>query len=199
MTAPVSGRVLRLTQESETVTAGGAPLVEIGDPSDLEAIVDVLTTDAVAIKPGAPVSIERWGGPSVLEGRVRLVEPGAFTKISALGVEEQRVWVVIDITSPREDWTGLGDAFRVEARITVEEIPAATIVPGSALFRRGQGWAAFAVEDGRAQERAVELLRRSGLFAAVQNGLRPGERVIVFPPSTIKDGSLVRERQAPRP
>ena len=159
----------------------------------------MLTTDAVAIKPGAPVSIERWGGPSVLEGRVRLVEPGAFTKISALGVEEQRVWVVIDITSPREDWAGLGDAFRVEARITVEEIPAATIVPGSALFRRGQGWAAFAVEDGRAQERAVELLRRSGLFAAVQNGLRPGERVIVFPPSTIKDGSLVRERQAPRP
>jgi HlyD family secretion protein len=194
ITAPVSGRILRVTQESEAAVSAGAPLAEIGDPEDLEVIVDVLTTDAVAIRPGAPVEITRWGGPQDLQGRVRLVEPSAFTKVSALGVEEQRVWVVIDITSPREVWATLGDGYRVDVRIIVEEIPKAALVPASALFRRGEGWAAFVVADGVARERPVSVSHRSSQMAAVSDGLRPGERVVVYPPSALSDGASVRER-----
>ena len=194
ITTPVSGRILRVTQESEAAVPAGAPLVEIGDPDDLEVIVDVLTTDAVAIRPGAPVEITRWGGPRDLQGRVRLVEPSAFTKVSALGVEEQRVWVVIDITSPREAWMALGDGYRVDARIIVDEIPKATLVLASALFRRGDGWAAFVVADGVAQARMVMVAHRSGQVAAISDGLRPGERVVLYPPTALSDGASVRER-----
>jgi HlyD family secretion protein len=194
ITAPVSGRILRVAQESDTAVPAGALLVEIGDPADLEVIVDVLTTDAVAISPGAPVEITRWGGPRHLQGRVRLVEPSAFTKVSALGVEEQRVWVVIDITSPREEWMTLGDGYRVDARITVDEIPKVTLVPASAIFRRGDGWAAFVVDDGVAQARTVMVAHRSGQVAALSGGLRPGERVVLYPPTALSDGASVRER-----
>ncbi|WP_457089863.1 efflux RND transporter periplasmic adaptor subunit [Microvirga sp. P5_D2] len=194
ITTPVSGRILRVTQESEAAVPAGAPLVEIGDPDDLEVIVDVLTTDAVAIRPGAPVEITRWGGPRDLQGRVRLVEPSAFTKVSALGVEEQRVWVVIDITSPREAWMALGDGYRVDARIIVNEIPKATLVLAGALFRRGDGWAAFVVADGVAQARMVMVAHRSGQMAAISDGLRPGERVVLYPPTALSDGASVRER-----
>jgi HlyD family secretion protein len=194
ITAPVSGRILRVAQESETVVPAGSPLVEIGNPDDLEAIVDVLTTDAVAIRPGAAVEITHWGGPEDLRGRVRLVEPSAVTKVSALGVEEQRVWVVIDITSPREAWATLGDGYRIDARIVVDEVAKATLVPESALFRRGDGWAAFVVDREVARERPVSVVRRSGRIAAISDGLRPGERVVLFPPSTLSDGARVRER-----
>lgn len=194
ITAPVSGRILRVTQESEAAVSAGTPLVEIGDPDGLEVIVDVLTTDAVAIRPGAPVEITRWGDPRDLQGRVRLVEPSAFTKVSALGVEEQRVWVVIDITSPREEWATLGDGYRVDARITVDEIPKATLVPASALFRRGDGWAAFVVDNGVAQARTVTVAHRSGQVAAISDGLRQGERVVLYPPTALSDRASVRPR-----
>jgi HlyD family secretion protein len=189
--APVAGQVLRVLQESEAVVTAGAPLLEIGDPADLEVVVDILTTEAVGIAPGAPVTIERWGGPAPLQGRVRLVEPGAFTRVSALGVEEQRVWVVIDLLGPREDWAALGDGFRVDARITVEAIEDAVRVPTSALFRRGGGWAVFVVQDGLARERRVAVTRRAARSAMVADGLAPGETAIVFPPSALRDGARV--------
>lgn len=194
VTSPIDGRVIRVVQESEAVVQAGAPLVDIGDPRDLEIVVDLLTTDAVAVRPGADVVIERWGGPEPLAGKVRLVEPGGFTKTSALGVEEQRVWVVVDIASPRSGWTGLGDAFRVDARITIEEIPSATLAPSAALFRGKDGWAAYVVQDGRARLRPVEVLRRNPRQAAIGKGVEPGDRLIVFPPSGLKDGDPVATR-----
>lgn len=192
VTSPVAGRVLRVIRSSEAPVVAGEPLLEIGDPGNLEIIVDVLTTEAVSIRPGASVVIERWGAPEPLEGRVRLVESSAFTKVSALGVAEQRVWVVIDLVSPRERWTGLGDGFRVDARITVAEIEDAVLVPVSALFRRAGGWAVFVVRDGVALERRVELARRGTPLAAVAAGLVPGEQVVVFPPSTLAERARVR-------
>jgi HlyD family secretion protein len=189
--APVAAHVLRVLQESEAVVASGAPLLELGDPADLEVVVDVLTTEAVGIAPGAPVSIERWGGPRPLHGRVRRVEPGAFTRVSALGVEEQRVWVVIDLVGPREGWVALGDGFRVDARITVATIEDTVLVPVSALFRRGGGWTVFVVQDGAARERRVEVARRAARSAIVAEGVAPGETVILFPPSALRDGARV--------
>ena len=190
--SPVAGRVLRVIRESEAPIASGEPLLEIGDPANLEVVVDVLTTEAVAIRPGARAVIEHWGEAEPLEGRVRLVEPGAFTKVSALGVEEQRVWVVIDLVSPRARWTGLGDGFRVDARITVAEIEDSILVPVGALFRRDGGWAVFVVQDGIARERRIELARRGAPVAAVAAGLAAGEQVVVFPPSALTAGARIR-------
>lgn len=194
---PVAGSILRVAQESEATVPIGAPLVEIGDPTDLDVIVDLLTADAVALKPGAPVSIERWGRPGPLTGRVRRIEPAAFTKVSALGVEEQRVWVVIDFADPPAARAGLADAFRVEARILVEEIADALVVPAGALFRRADGWRLFEVVDGRAIMRTVEVARRSGRLAAITGPMAPGAEIVVFPPTTLADGVRVT-RVAPR-
>jgi HlyD family secretion protein len=189
--AAVAGLVLKLSQESETVVQPGTPLVEIGDPRDLEIVVDVLTSDAVEIQPGAEVAIEHWGGALPLVGHVRLVEPIAFTKISTLGVEEQRVNVVIDLDSPSEMWAGLGDGFRVDAKITVFSQEDAIIVPAGALFRIGQGWNAYVVHKGRAQLRPVDLSRQSGRSAAIKSGLAPGERIIVYPSERVAKGVRV--------
>lgn len=194
VTAPVPGVVLKVMQESETVVQPGTPILEIGDPRDLEIVVDVLSTDAVEIRPSAAVSIVNWGGPGALEGRVRRIEPAAFTKVSTLGVEEQRVNVLVDLTSPPEAWAGLGDGFQVDARITVFSQADAMIVPAGALFRLGESWNVFVVEGGRARARAVTLLRRSGRFAAVAAGLTPGERVIVYPSDRITPGVRVEFR-----
>ena len=191
VTAPVSGLVLNVTQESEAVVQPGTPILAIGDPRDLEVVVDVLSTDAVEIHPGAAVAIEHWGGPGVLAGRVRRVEPAAFTKISTLGVEEQRVNVLIDIVSPEKDWAGLGDAYQVDARITEFTRDNATIVPAGALFRIGEKWNVYVVKDGRAQLRTITLLRRSGGFAAVTAGVQPGDRVIVYPSDRVAAGVRV--------
>jgi HlyD family secretion protein len=190
----VSGLVLKINQESETIVQAGAPILEIGDPLDLEIVVDVLSTDAVAILPGAEVVIENWGGQGTLEGRVRRIEPAAFTKISTLGVEEQRVNVLLDVTSPHEKWRGLGDAYQVDTRITVFTQEDATIVPAGALFRKGDSWSVFVVVDGRAEARAITLLRRSGRLAAVSSGLAAGERVIVYPSDRIASGARVASR-----
>jgi HlyD family secretion protein len=192
VSSPIDGRVLKVIQESEAVVSLGAPLVELGNPADLEVIVDVLTTDAALVREGAHVLLERWGGPAALEARVRRVEPSGFTKISALGVEEQRVWIVIDILSPHEAWVGLGDGYLVNVKIVVDEIEKATVVPIGALFRRGEAWQAFVIDNGRALLRTVNISRPSGRYAAITDGLRPGETVVVYPPTALKEGSVVR-------
>jgi HlyD family secretion protein len=192
--SPVQGRVLRVLQESEAVVSAGTPLLELADPNDIEVVVDLLTVDAVRVAPGARVSIERWGGDMPLEGRVRLVEPSGFTKLSALGVEEQRVNVVVDIVSPAERWQSLGDGFRVDARITVEERDDALVAPSGALFRDGDGWAAYVVEGGRARRRAVAVGARGERESVIDTGLAEGSQVVVYPSDAIADGVRVRPR-----
>ncbi|MBL8894211.1 MAG: HlyD family efflux transporter periplasmic adaptor subunit [Rhizobiales bacterium] len=194
LTAPVPGSILKVDQESETIVQPGTPLVEIGDPRDLEISVDVLSTEAVEIRPGADVAIENWGGTNILAGRVRRVEPVAFTKISTLGVEEQRVNVLIDLLSPPERWAGLGDGYQIDTRITVFTAEDATIIPSGALFRRGGKWTVYVVDGNRAQEREITLLRRASGVAAVASGLAPGERVIVYPSDRVEAGAKVTER-----
>jgi HlyD family secretion protein len=192
--APVDGRVLRVIQESATVVSPGTPLVEVGDPNDLEVLVDVLSRDAVRIHPGDRVLLERWGGDEPLHGRVRLVEPSGFTKVSALGVEEQRVNVLIDFSDPPAKRAGLGDGFRVEARIVVWEKPAVLEVPAGALFRDGDGWAVFRVEDGRARRRRVVTGRSNGLQTQVLDGLAEGDEVVVHPGDRVADGVRIEPR-----
>jgi HlyD family secretion protein len=194
--APVAGVVLRVAQESETIVQPGTPLLDVGDPRDLEIVVDVLSTDAVEIRPGADVAIVHWGGQAALSGRVRRVEPVAFTKISTLGVEEQRVNVLVDITSPAQDWAKLGDAYQVDAKIAVFTQDDATIIPAGALFRRNDQWNVFVVKDGRAQIREVQITRRSGRLAAIASGLEGGEFVIVYPSDRVASGVRVAIRKA---
>lgn len=191
--APAAGRVLRVQQESEAVVAAGTPLMDIADPADLEVVVELLTTDAVALPPGADASIEAWGGPRPLAARLRLVEPGGFTRVSALGVEEQRVRVVLDLLAPRDQRPTLGDGFRVTARIVTEHRPRALLVPVHALFRRGEEWAVFVIEDGRAAERRVALAARNERVAVVERGLAEGARVVLFPPGGLAQGRAVTE------
>lgn len=194
ITAPIDGRVLRLLQESSTIVTPGTQLLELGDPQDLEVVIDVLSSDAVKIEPGNKVFLEQWGGSAPLVGAVRLVEPSAFTKISALGVEEQRVNVVIDLVDPPEKRSTLGDAFRVEARIVIWEGDGVVKVPTSALFRQDEEWAVFAVVGGHAQLRHVSIDHRNSLFAEVTNGLADGELVIAHPSDQVTDGVAVQKR-----
>lgn len=194
MTAPVADRIFRVLHESGGVVAPGTPLLEVADPADLEIVVDVLTSDAVRIPRAAPARIDRWGGDAPLAGRVRLVEPSGFTKLSALGVEEQRTNVVIDFTSPVAARQALGDGFRVEARIVVFRVDDGMKAPASALFRDGEGWAAFVVAGGRARKRAVVSRRRSAREALVESGLAEGEIVILYPTDAVADGASVRVR-----
>jgi HlyD family secretion protein len=189
--APVAGVMLHVSQESEGPVTIGAPLFEIGDPADLEVVCDVLTTDAARIASGAPVAIDRWGGPTVLAGAVQRIEPSGFTKVSALGIEEQRVWAIIDITSPREAWSSLGDAYRVDARIEAGRTDDAILLPAGSLFRRGDGWSVFVVDSNVARERTVTVLGRSGATVAIGDGVAEGDRVVTFPPSNLADGASV--------
>lgn len=190
--APSSGRVLRVFEENARTVTAGTPLVEIGDPADLEVVVEVLSRDGAAIPRGAKVEFEQWGGPRPLMGRVRLVEPAAFTKVSALGVEEQRVNVVADLLTPTEERRNVGDSFRVEARIIVWETNDALKVPAGALFRQGEQWAAFVVNEGRAHIRIVKVGRSSGTETQVLEGIQKGEQVILYPGSRVHDGQRVR-------
>lgn len=192
--APVSGQVLRRHFESARVVQPGEPILEIGDPAALEVEIDVLSADAVRIEPGMRVLFERWGRPEPLEGRVRRVEPSGFTKVSALGVEEQRVFVIADFTSPREEWARLGDAYRVNARFILWEAADVLRVPTSALFRHESGWAVFVLDAGRARLRPVETGPRGGGLSMVASGLTAGEAVIVHPGRDIEDGARVRRR-----
>lgn len=192
--APVRGILLRLMQESEAVVPAGSPLMEIGDPRSLEAVVDVLTTDAVDIRAGAPVRLERWGGDSALSGHVDRVEPSAFTRLSALGVEEQRVNVIVRPDAPSATWTALGDGFRVEASILTWEGRNRLIVPGGAVFRQGAGWATYVVDAGRARLRPIEIGRRNDSEVEVVRGLRAGEKVVLYPTDNVGDGVRVAAR-----
>ena len=189
--APVAGRVLHVFQESERPVAAGTPLLDVGDPADLEVVIELLSRDGAAIAPGTRVEFEQWGGPKPLEGRVRLVEPAAFTKISALGVEEQRVNVVADITTPLADRQTLGDNYRVEARVVVWEAEKALKVPVSALFRHGGDWSAYVVHDGRAALVPVQAGRSSGTETQVLSGLSEGDEVILYPGDRVADGMRV--------
>lgn len=189
--APEGGRVLRVPVESERVVQAGEPLLEIGDPTRLEVVVDVLSADAVRIEPGALVRVEQWGGGEPLTGRVRRVEPSGFTKLSTLGVEEQRVNVVADLDDAPQT---LGDGFRVEARIVTWSDDDVLRVPVSALFRHGDGWAVFVLEGGRAALREIEIGPRSATAARVDGGLEPGERVILHPGDRISEGVRAETR-----
>ncbi len=191
--APVSGQVLRVDTVSAGVVAPGTPLVELGDPQRLEIVAEVLTADAVAIRSGAAVTITGWGG-APLAGRVRRVEPSAITRVSALGVEEQRVAVVIDLAATPSAWAGLGDGWRVEVEIVTVELPDVIAVPLSALRRDGEGWSAFAIVDGRARRRRLSLGQRNRDAAEVTAGLAAGERVILHPGERISDGVRVTPR-----
>lgn len=188
--SPVSGRVLRVIAQSAGVVAPGTPLVEVGDPSRLEIVVDVLTADAADIEAGTPVELTGWGGPP-LRGAVRLVEPSAVTRVSALGVEEQRVAVVIDLLDPPSAWRGLGDGWRVDARIAVWSAPDVVQVPLGALFRDDDSWAVYVVADGRARLRRIDLGRRGESLAEVKQGLAPGERVVFHPSERVADGTRI--------
>ena len=189
--APIDGYVLNVYEESARVIPPGTPIMEIGDPNDLEAEIGLLSSDAVAVKPGAEVWIDHWGGDTPLRGVVHLVEPGGFTKVSALGVEEQRVTVRVNfLEAPPEEFR-LGDRYRVEARIVTWHGDDVLQVPTGALFRRGNAWMAFAVEDGRARLREVKIGQNNGVAAQVFAGLEKGETVIVYPPDHLSDGDRV--------
>jgi len=192
--APVNGRVLRVLHESEGVVEPGAPLIEIGDPSQLEILVDYLSSDAVRIAPGQRALIDEWGGEETLNGVVRRVEPSGFTKVSALGIEEQRVNVVIDLTDPPELWSRLGHGFEVVARVVLWEDEAALKAPLTALFRNGGGWSVFAVEHGEAKIRTVKVGHRTDLEAEILDGLNEGDAVVRYPNDQIVDGTLVKAR-----
>lgn len=196
--SPVAGTLLRVVQTSEAPVALGAPLVEIGDLARLEVVAELLTTDALQIAPGAPVRIERWGGLGTLDGAVRRIEPGAFTKVSALGVEEQRVRVIVELRTPRERWASLGDGFRVTVRVVAESHGHVLRVPVSAVFPRTDvqgGHAVFRIEDGRARLTPVELGARNSEVAWLRGGLKTGDTVIVYPPTGVADGVRVKPRR----
>lgn len=192
--APVDGRILRILQQSEGVVGAGDPLVEIGDSRDLEIVVDLLSSDAVRAAPGQRVIIERWGGESALEGRVRVVEPFGFRKISALGIEEQRVNVIIDLISPMDEWVRLAHGYQVDVRIVLWEEEDAVTVPMLALFRDGGEWAVFVETNDRAELRHVSIGRRSNLEAQVLDGLLEGERVVMHPSDRVLDGVRIADR-----
>lgn len=194
--APTTGRVLRVIQQSETTLPAGAPILEVGDiDSDLEVLVELLSTDAVQVAPGDRVLIQKWGGPGTLNAVVERVDPWGFTKFSALGVEEQRVNAVIRFADPQLAHSGLGHGFRVEARIIVWEDDDALVVPSSALFRDGRNWSVFLVDDGIAQRRQVDIGHNNGIQAQVLNGLKPEDRVILYPASGLSDGMRVEQRE----
>ena len=191
--AESNGRVLRVFEESARVVAAGTPLLEIGDPADLEVVIEVLSRDGAAIAPGTPVELEQWGGSQPLEARVRVVEPAAFTKVSALGVEEQRVNVIADLLTPPDQRRSLGDNFRVEARIIVWQTNQTLKVPSGVLFRQGEHWAAFVVAEGRARRQLVKVGRASGTETQIVEGLKEGDEVILYPGDHVHDGQRVRQ------
>lgn len=193
LSAPVDGVLLRRHFESARPVQAGEPLVELGDPGHLEVEVDVLSADAVRLREGMAVELSRWGESEPLAGRVRRIEPAGFTKVSALGVEEQRVWVMVSLTSPPERWQRLGDAYRVNARFVLEQAIEATRVPTSALFRREGGHAVFRVEGGRARLVPVQVGLQGGGLSEVRSGLAPGEVVVVHPDRALADGDRVRQ------
>lgn len=196
ITAPVSGRVLRLMQESETTMQAGTPILEVGDTaSDLEIVAELLSTDAVSVSVGDRVIIRNWGGPNPLAGVVERIEPWGFTKYSALGVEEQRVNAIIRFTSQSAERAALGHGFRVEAQIVTWEAQSALAVPASALFRQDEGWAVFVNDSGTARLIPIEVGHNTGTLAEVLSGLSGGEQVVLYPGPQMVDGLSIARRE----
>ncbi|GLS36496.1 secretion protein HlyD [Mesorhizobium tianshanense] len=191
--APMNGSILKIIQESEGVVQAGAPLIEIGDPRDLEIVADLLSTDAVRIKPGAPVRIDGWGG-SPIRGQVTRVDPAGFVKVSALGIEEQRVRTIIDFVNPPEAWPSLGHDYRAIVHVTIWNAEDVLTMPVAALFRKGEDWAVFAVKDGRAVTTIVKVGQRNNRTAEVLSGLATGDRVVLHPSDRVTDGVTVAQR-----
>ncbi|MDX1780038.1 MAG: HlyD family efflux transporter periplasmic adaptor subunit [Thalassovita sp.] len=195
--APVSGRILQVLQRSEITLPAGTPVLEIGDiRNDLEVVAEMLSTDAVRIAPGDAVIIDQWGGDTPLNGTVARIDPRGFTKVSALGVEEQRVRVTIRFTDPPEARAGLGHGFRVEVRVVTWASDSALIVPAGALFRQGAGWAIFVVEDDIARAHTVEIEANNGLQAAITDRVAAGDTIVLYPPAGLEDGQRVKQRTA---
>ncbi|MBL4802328.1 MAG: hypothetical protein JKY45_10580 [Emcibacter sp.] len=186
---------MRILHESEGVIPMGTALVEVGDPEDLEIVIEMLSRNAVKIQAGDLALVKRWGGEQDIRAQVRLVEPSGYTKISALGVEEQRVNIILDFIDPLEKWESLGDAFRVEASIIVDKAENVLNVPVSALFRQKEQWSAFVVQDGRAILQSVTVGRKNDREAEILDGLREFDRVIVHPGNNVMDGTRVAERR----
>ena len=186
--SPIDGRVLRVFTEDAGVVSKGTPIMELGDPRDLEMVIDVLSTEAVEIKPGARVYIDHWGGEGSLDGTVRIVEPAAFLKVSALGVEEKRVNVIADFRDAYECCEALGDGFRIEARIVVTTVENVTTVPAGVLFRHAHSWHAYRIVDGRAQLQPVSIGKSNGLDTEITKGLSPGDVVVLHPTDQVTDG-----------
>ncbi len=193
--SPVSGRVLKVMQESEMVVAPGTPILEIGDPADIEIEAEILSRDAVAIHPGDAVEVEQWGGENPLKGRVRRVEPAAFTKISALGVEEQRVIVLSDLVEVPEAAKALGDRYRVEVGVAVWHGDDVLVVPAGALFREGNAWKTYGFREGAAKLTSVVAGHSDGRFTEILSGVVAGDEVLLHPPDTVKDGTSVIKRE----
>jgi len=194
ISSPIQGQVLSRQRQSEGRVQAGESIVLLGDLDSLDVEVDLLSPDAVRVQPGMAVSLERWGGDQPLQGRVRRVDPAGFTRYSALGVEEQRVWVIVDIESPRELWRNLGDAYRVEASFVLWQADAVLQVPSSALFREGDRWYTYVIVSGRAHRRELVPGRRAGLVTQIEQGLMEGERVILYPGENLTDGARVELR-----
>jgi HlyD family secretion protein len=192
--APIDGTILKRLRESEGVVPVGEPLLEIGEPDRIEIVADLLSTDAVRVSPGAEVLIEQWGGGHTLHGRVRRVEPSGFMKVSALGVEEQRVNVIIDFNDPKEA-ARLGDGYRVEVRIVLWKEDSVLKVPVGGLFRQGEGWAVFVVEEGRVRRQTVQLGQRNENDGQITSGLEAGATIVLHPPDTLTDGTRVTVKQ----
>lgn len=190
--SPISGRVLRVIQESAAVVAVGTPLIELGDPSNLEIEIDVLSTDAVQIREGSEITVEHWGGGAPLKGYVRVIEPAAFTKVSSLGVEEQRVNVIADFNETPDRLATLGDGYRVEARIVVNELDKALLIPNSALFRHQRVWHVLTVLNGKAELRRVEIGLQNDALTQIVDGLEEGDTVIVYPSDSLSPGTPVK-------
>ncbi|MBT2969893.1 MAG: efflux transporter periplasmic adaptor subunit [gamma proteobacterium symbiont of Ctena orbiculata] len=196
--SPVDGRILKILHKSEGVVAAGEPLVEIGDPTDLEIVADLLSSDAVKVEQGQRVIIDNWGGDKPLAGVVRRVEPFGFTKVSALGIEEQRVNVIIDFSSPKEAWSRIAHGYQVDVRIVLWQGSGVLKLPLTALFRESDQWAAFVEHEGRASKRQVTLGRRTGLEAEILSGISAGERVVVHPGDKIAEGIQIEVRSNAR-
>jgi HlyD family secretion protein len=193
--SPITGTIFRIHRESEGTVSVGEPLMDIGNVEDLEVRVEVLSSDAVRIKKGTPVLFKRWGGDAPLSGAVRIVEPAGFTKISSLGVEEQRVLVIADILSPPDTWRVLGDGYRLEAHFVVLEAKDVLQVPNSALFRSGKDWAVFVNDKGKARKRLVEVGQRNGFTAEILSGILETDKVVAHPDESIGDGSRIQSRK----
>jgi HlyD family secretion protein len=196
VSSPVSGAVIKIYRESEGAVHVGEPLLEIGDSKNLEVRIELLSSDAVKIKKGGEVLFKRWGGEGTLTGMVRIVEPAGFTKVSSLGVEEQRVLVIADITSPPETWRLLGDGYRLEAHFVVWEGKDVLQIPASGLFRSGKEWAVFVEDNGKVRQRTLEVGQRNGLTAEIISGLKEKEMLVVHPDDSIKNGTPIRPRRA---